>query len=179
MTCITQNIKYPSYIEVYPPKKQILYITWRSYYDTAKRLAYLIQNSGFQFDTIICIARGGMPIGDYLSRCFKVPLGIIIASSYKDNETQQSQLQISNHIAVLEKMGKQILLVDDLVENGTTLAAVKEFIETRFYPTTVKTAVLWFKVTSCITPDFYVGPPIKKETWIEQPFENPYLFPKL
>jgi len=55
----------------------IMEVTWEDYYQTAETLMQKIEDSDWDFDHIICIARGGMPIGDMLSRVFKMPLGII------------------------------------------------------------------------------------------------------
>lgn len=50
-----------------------------------------------------------------------------------------------------------MLLVDDLVDSGVTLARVQEHLTER-YPaiTVVRSAVLWYKACSKVTPDYHV-----------------------
>jgi hypoxanthine phosphoribosyltransferase len=45
-----------------------LYVSWDEYHMLIERLALKIHASGWQFDQILCLARGGMRPGDVLSR---------------------------------------------------------------------------------------------------------------
>ena len=64
----------------------------------------------------------------------------------------------------------KILIVDDLLDSGVTLHAVKNYIQDK-YKAKVLTSVLWKKVCSPIDADFYVKL-MPAEAWIVQPFEN-------
>ena len=59
-----------------------LYVSWSDYHKTIERLAAKVHESGWQFNQIVCIARGGLRVGDVMSRIFKLPLAIIFTSSY-------------------------------------------------------------------------------------------------
>jgi hypoxanthine phosphoribosyltransferase len=152
-----------------------LYVSWSDYHFAIERLAAKVHNSGFAFDQIICLARGGMRVGDVLSRIFNQPLAILATQSYfanADKTESQGELTIGQHMAkVNQTLGKKILLVDDLVDSGKTMQEVVEHLKQR-YPgiDEVKTAVIWKKNSSVFTPDFWaddlVGNP-----WIHQPFE--------
>jgi hypoxanthine phosphoribosyltransferase len=54
-----------------------LTISWEQYNVLVERLALIVHESGYAFDQIICIARGGMRVGDVLSRIFDTPLAIL------------------------------------------------------------------------------------------------------
>ena len=54
-----------------------LYVSWDEYHQLIERLALKIHASGWEFDQILCLARGGMRPGDVLSRIFDKPLGIM------------------------------------------------------------------------------------------------------
>ena len=41
------------------------------------RLALNVHESGWKFDKILCLARGGLRVGDQMSRIFDVPLAIL------------------------------------------------------------------------------------------------------
>ena len=45
-----------------------LYVSYDEYHNLIEKLAIKIHQSGWQFDTILCLARGGMRPGDILSR---------------------------------------------------------------------------------------------------------------
>ena len=45
-----------------------LYVTWQRYHRLIELLALQVHDSKWEFDNIICIARGGLRVGDQLSR---------------------------------------------------------------------------------------------------------------
>ena len=51
---------------------QHLYVDWAEYHRLIERLALSIHRSGWQFDSVIALARGGLRVGDLLSRIFWV-----------------------------------------------------------------------------------------------------------
>jgi hypoxanthine phosphoribosyltransferase len=60
-----------------------LYVSYDEYHNLIEKLAIKVHQSGWQFDTILCLARGGMRPGDILSRVFDKPLAIMSTSSYR------------------------------------------------------------------------------------------------
>lgn len=151
-----------------------LWVTWEQYDDLIEQLAVQVQQSGFQFDQILCLARGGMRIGDVLSRVFNVPLAILATSSYRGTQgTEQGALHISQHVtSSAGQLSGNILLVDDLVDSGVTFAAVGAHLLQSFpLITSLKTAVLWQKGSSTVKPDYVVSV-LDNDPWIHQPFEH-------
>jgi len=53
-----------------------LHVSWDEYNTLVERLALQVHQSGWRFNQIICIARGGMRVGDVLSRIYEQPLAI-------------------------------------------------------------------------------------------------------
>ena len=151
-----------------------LWVTWAQYDDLIEQLAVQVQQSGFQFDQILCLARGGMRIGDVLSRVFNVPLAILATSSYRGTQgTEQGALHIAQHVtSSAGQLSGSILLVDDLVDSGVTFAAVGAHLLQAFpLITSLKTAVLWQKASSTVKPDYVVSV-LDTDPWIHQPFEH-------
>jgi hypoxanthine phosphoribosyltransferase len=151
-----------------------LWVTWAQYDNLIEQLAVKIEQSGFRFDQILCLARGGMRIGDVLSRVFHVPLAILATSSYRGSQgTEQGALQIAPQItSTTGSLSGNILLVDDLVDSGVTFAAVSKHLLQAFpLITALKTAVLWQKANSTVKPD-YVVTVLATNPWIHQPFEH-------
>ena len=59
-----------------------LYVTWDEYFKKIESLAKIIHSDGWDFNQVVCIAKGGMCIGDIISRIYDVPLAILSAESY-------------------------------------------------------------------------------------------------
>jgi len=152
-----------------------LYCGWEQYHLLIERLGRRVLDSGWHFDQIVCIARGGLRVGDTLSRIFKQPLAIISTQSYSGEAgTVQGKLTVAEHMTMTTpSLGSSVLLVDDLVDSGVTLEIVKKHLEERHRSIReVRTAVLWYKGCSRFRPDFHVEF-LPDSPWIHQPFE-PY-----
>ncbi len=151
-----------------------LRVSWDAYHRHIEQLARSIHASGYPFDQVLCLARGGLRIGDVLSRLFRKPLLILAVSSYRDAAgTAQGELRIADNItSAAGPLSGQILLVDDLVDSGVTLKRVQAHLGTHFPAVTaVRTAVIWYKACSVMRPDYYVNY-LPDNPWIHQPFER-------
>lgn len=151
-----------------------LYVSWEEYHRTIENLAVIIDRSGWQFDQIICLAKGGLRVGDILARLFGQPLAIGFTSSYggKDNSVR-GELKMSTHLAMTtSSLGSHVLLVDDLADSGITLQETVKWLKSNFSENIqeIRTAVLWYKGVSIVKPDYYVHY-LPDSPWIHQPFE--------
>lgn len=150
-----------------------IWVSWSQYHRLIENLAMVIDDSGWSFDQIICVARGGLRVGDVLSRLYRVPLAVLSASSYRDHSgREQGQLDISPEISMATgQPSGSVLLVDDMVDTGLTFAQVHAHLLKR-YPAIqeIRTGVLWWKAHSVIKPDFYARY-LEGSPWIHQPFE--------
>ena len=138
-----------------------------------ERLALQVHESGWEFNQVICIARGGMRVGDVMSRIYELPLAILSTHSYMaDGGTTRGELVIAEHMTMTApRLGDRVLLVDDMVDSGHTLAAVYKELPLRFpHIADIRTAVLWYKACSVFKPDYYVDY-LADNPWIHQPFE--------
>ena len=150
-----------------------LQVSWEQYNTLFERLALIVYESGFRFNQIICIARGGMRVGDVLSRIYEQPLAILSTHSYNaEGGTLRGELVIAEHMTMTKpRLGDRVLLVDDMVDSGHTLEAVHAELPRRFtHITALKTAVLWWKACSVFKPDYHVDY-LPDNPWIHQPFE--------
>ncbi|MDP9109794.1 MAG: phosphoribosyltransferase [Pseudomonadota bacterium] len=151
-----------------------LWVSWDAYHRAIERLALLVHESGWKFDQVLCLARGGLRPGDIFSRIFDVPLAILSTSSYREEGgTKQGQLDIGNYIALTRgTLGGRVLLLDDLVDSGVTLQKVQQHLSAHFPAVTeVRTAVIWCTACSAIQPDFFLEY-LPSNPWIHQPFEE-------
>jgi hypoxanthine phosphoribosyltransferase len=150
-----------------------LHISWEEYNALVERLALQVHESGWRFNQIICIARGGLRVGDVISRIFELPLAILSTHSYTaEGGTLRAQLVIAEHMTMTApRLGERVLLVDDMVDSGHTLEAVFKQLPQRFpHIEALRTAVLWYKAASVFKPDYYVSY-LPDNPWIHQPFE--------
>jgi uncharacterized protein len=150
-----------------------LYVTWDDYRHAMESIARDVLRSGWHFDQIVCIARGGLRVGDVLSRIFDVPLAIISTQSYGgEGGTVRGHIRVAEHLTMTtQRLGTRILLVDDLVDSGITLDVVKRHLEERYVTEDVRTAVLWYKAVSMFKPDYFAHY-LAENPWIHQPHEN-------
>jgi hypoxanthine phosphoribosyltransferase len=141
------------------------YISWPEYGNLAEALAEKVRSSGKAFDLIIGIARGGIPVAMVVADHLGVKIDFINVKSYSGIAERASPKILSTLTEDIE--GKSILLVDDLVDHGDTLATVKSYLEQRD-PALIVTAVLFKKPWSKIDPDHYLE---VVDKWVVFPFE--------
>ena len=150
-----------------------LHVSWDQYNTLIERLALSIHESGWRFNQIVCIARGGLRVGDVLSRIYETPLAILSTHSYtEEGGTVRGGLVIAEHMTMSSPgLGDRILLVDDMVDSGHTLEAVAKTLPLRFpHIREQRTAVVWWKACSVFKPDYHVTY-LPNNPWIHQPFE--------
>jgi len=151
-------------------------ISYEEYSEAIDRIAIQISDSGFKPSHIICIARGGLRVGDILSRIFRVRCSYLGAESYqiaekgKISDQQKSEVTFARDISSTTKnFGNNILIADDLVDSGLTLEKSLEFLLNHepFKGKNInfKTAVLYKKPKSKITPDYLVHD-MKDNLWL-------------
>jgi uncharacterized protein len=152
-----------------------LHISWEEYNKKIEELAMQIHTDGYKFNQIVCIAKGGLRVGDIISRIFDVPLAILSVESYTGDGVKDTQgsITFSRDLAkTTPNIGSKVLLVDDLADSGVTLEKTLEWLEHYygFYMEEVRTAVIWSKAISKFKP-YYAVEYLKGNPWIHQPFE--------
>ena len=150
-----------------------LRVDWEEYYRLIEVLALKIHRSGYAFDSLLCLARGGLRVGDVISRIFERPLAVLTVSSYREAAgKQRGALQIAAAISSIEEeLHGRVLLVDDLADSGETLDGVVQYLNRRFARISeLRTAVIWLKGCSQFRPDYFASH-LPDSPWICQPFE--------
>ena len=154
--------------------KSDLYVSWTDYHHAIEKLALKVYESGWEFNQIVCLARGGLRVGDLLSRLYRKPLAILFASSYGGTgDRQRGSLTFSSNLTMTgSNLGSHVLLVDDLVDSGVTLQKTIPWLQEHYAQDVqeIRTAVLWYKACSVYAPDYYVDF-LPHNPWIHQPFE--------
>ena len=151
------------------------YVSWDEYRRDIETLAIQIYESGWEFNQIVCLAKGGLRIGDTLCRLFDVPLAILSTASYggSDGRTRGSFTFSRDLSMTTPSLGSQVLIVDDLVDSGYSLKKSIDWLRHKygFYIEDLRTAVLWYKADSIFKPDYHVTY-LPDNPRIHQPFEG-------
>ncbi|WP_028357991.1 phosphoribosyltransferase [Brackiella oedipodis] len=150
------------------------WVSWEQYHRLIEELTLQVYHSDWKFDVIVCLARGGVRVGDVMSRIYDVPLAILATSSYREAAgTIQSTLDIAEFITITKgTLSGRVLLVDDMVDTGHTFNKVREHLLAQFPQIEeLRSAVLWWKGHSTVQPDYYVKK-LDTNPWIHQPFED-------
>jgi hypothetical protein len=138
----------------------MIFVDFKKYHDDIFRLCKKIIESRDPYDFVIGIARGGLPPSFFISKALKVPIALMISKRYPDESKGQIPILpkpvFSKHVASLDKIAGQGILVDDLVDGGETLIYAIEYLRKEYSEVSLKTAVLYKKAHSQISPDFYI-----------------------
>ena len=154
-----------------------LHISWEEYHKKTEELAVQVHNDGWEFNQVVCIAKGGMRVGDIFARIFNVPLAILSVESYKGEgvKNQRGTITFSRDLAKTSpNIGSKVLLVDDLADSGITLKKSIDWMQ-HFYgfylDEPIRTGVLFYKAASSFKPDYYIDY-LEDSPWIHMPFEK-------
>ncbi|WP_429137802.1 xanthine phosphoribosyltransferase [Aeromonas veronii] len=141
------------------PKK--FYVSWDNLQREARRLARR-QLPANQWKGIIAVSRGGLVPAALMAR----ELGIrnvetLCISSY-DHDNQRELVVVKG--ATTAGDGEGWLIVEDLVDTGTTAKAIRDL-----YPKAKFIAIFAKPMGEPLLDDFEVA--IPQDTWIEQPWD--------
>jgi uncharacterized protein len=141
------------------------YISWSEYGNLAEALAEKVRAAGRRFDLVVGIARGGIPVAMVVSDHLNVVIDFVNVKSYNDIGKRAAPRILTT---LTERVtGKDVLLVDDLVDQGDTMAFMKRYLLQQ-NPRSLQTAVLFKKPWSRTEPDYYLE---SVSEWVVFPFE--------
>ncbi|HBD12375.1 MAG TPA: hypoxanthine phosphoribosyltransferase [Porticoccaceae bacterium] len=142
-------------------------------------LGKAVWDSGFRPDLIVGLWRGGSPVAIAVHELF-ARLGVNVdhlplrTRLYSGIDQRAQSVEITGMEYVNQRIGaiKNILLVDDIFDTGTSMSAVVSQIESDLNSATeTRIATVWFKPThnkSKLRPDYYVH---STDKWIVFPHE--------
>jgi xanthine phosphoribosyltransferase len=112
-------------------------------------------------DVILPLARGGLSMGHFLAEMLDIRDVSVINSIHYDKDKKLNSLEIFN-IPDLTKY-KKAIIVDDISDSGDTLKAVISKLNTLYPHLEIKSATIFYKLTSKVIPDFKLK---KADKWI-------------
>ena len=108
-----------------------LHISWDEYNKKTEQLAVQVHKDGWDFNQVVCIAKGGMRVGDIMARIFNVPLAVLSVESYRGDgvKNKRGSITFSRDLAKTSpNIGSKVLIVDDLIATGGTAKALASLI---------------------------------------------------
>jgi len=113
-------------------------------------------------DTIVALARGGLIGAQLLGYALSIRhIELLRVVSY-DGEAQRSAVSIEGGCDLSQS--QRVLIVDDIVDSGETLKAVREYLLGAYPHLELKCAAPWFKSAAVAQPEFCVR---EATEWIE------------
>ncbi len=144
------------------PKKY--YVSWDDLQREARRLARR-QLPSAQWKGILAVSRGGLVPAAPMARELGIRYVDTICISSYDHDHQRD-------LSVLKRVdgdGSGFLIVDDLVDSGSTAKALREL-----YPKAKLITIFAKPQGEHLVDDFEVS--IPQDTWIEQPWDMAYCY---
>jgi hypothetical protein len=151
------------------PEEDIKYLTpsWGQMNQLAFDISKNIELDGNEFDRIVTLAKGGWPMTRSLVDFLQIDeVASIGVKFYKGVDERYEHPRIYQDIPV-SIQGETVLLFDDVADTGESLEFTINYLKTRG-AAKIKTATLYYKPHSKITPDYYGQ---KTDSWIVFPYD--------
>ena len=148
-------------------------LTFEEVITISDKLAKKIIKSGFQPDYLVGIAGGIFPLA-LLSKTLKIKNIFTLVVESEGEKYKGTNRNKKSTIAFFPKLAlenKNILLIDEITESGTTLHQIGEELQNRYPSCIIKTATLGVNKEKCtFYPDYYVF--FEKGDWVTFPWER-------
>ena len=143
-------------------------VSWDQFHRDARALTWRLNDVG-PFKAIVCITRGGLVPAAIVSRELEVRLiDTVCIASYHDYKSQGDTDVIKeispDVLAIGGEGGKDILIVDDLVDTGKTAQIVREMLPKAHF------ATVYAKPKGRPLVDTFVTE-VSQDTWIYFPWD--------
>ncbi len=147
---------------------EVIYVPWSKALRMCYRLAELVIDSGYDVEVIVTISRGGLIPARIVSDVLGVDEFYTIRSKFWGIGGRIAPEPIIKMYEGVEVRNKRVLLVDEVVDTGATMTKVVRILQ-GLKAKEVRTAVLHYKLTSSLRPDYYVEE-VRKWVWIFYPW---------
>ena len=154
--------------ESQPSPRKPFPVSWDQFHRDARALAWRLAEAG-PFAALVCVTRGGLVPAAIVAR----ELGIrvietVCVASY--DHVSQGELKVLKTVAVEIAAlgggrGKGVLVVDDLVDTGTTARVVRGLLPKAYF------ACVYAKPAGRPTVDSFVTE-VSQDTWILFPWDT-------
>jgi len=145
-------------------------VKWEEVVEWCRRLAEIIESSGYSPSVIVAIARGGYVPARLLCDFLDVQELLSIQVLHWGRAAEITAVAHVKNPYDIDLSGKRALLVDDIVDTGDSVIVARDFILSRWRPAELKVAAMqWISPVAKIKPDFYVEE-VKEWVWYQYPW---------
>jgi xanthine phosphoribosyltransferase len=160
-------------VEPQPRPEKIFPVSWDQFHRDSRALAWRLHEAG-PFAAIVCITRGGLVPAAIVARELDLRLIETVCVSSYDANRQRRELKVIKDVArsvvqVGGGGGKGVLIVDDLVDTGTTARIVREILPQAHFATVYAKPLGRPLVDTFITE-------VSQDTWIYFPWDTGLAF---
>ncbi|OYT49046.1 MAG: phosphoribosyl transferase [Desulfurococcales archaeon ex4484_42] len=154
-------------------------VSWDDIVKWSRELAKKIKESGFKPDVVVAVARGGFIPARLICDFLGVENLLSLQSQHWTEAAKAAERAIIKFPYKVDLTGKKVLLVDDIVDTGESLALAKKYILENWRPKELRIATLqWIKPVAKIKPDYYLIE-VTEWVWFQYPWtrlEDTYQF---
>jgi len=136
------------------------YYSYSEFCKDAKALVGMVKE--YKADAILAIARGGLTLGHYMGIGLDIRDVYAINSIHYDNTNKLDYIKIFNIPNLKEH--KRVLIVDDIIDSGDTMAEILQILSQKYPDIEFKTVSIFYKPTAKVNPDFTLK---EAKEWID------------
>ena len=144
-------------------------MTWDMFGQSARDVAQMVTDDGYEPDMVLAIARGGLLIGGAIGYALSVKN--VYTMNVEFYTGVDERLDVPRILPpapdFVDLSDGKVLVVDDVADTGHTLASVEEFCEGKVGE--VRTAVLYEKSHSVVKADYVWK---RTDLWINFPWSD-------
>ncbi len=142
------------------------FVTWEEFGGLTEALADSIIRGGKKYGLVIGILRGGCSLALTVADRLGARVDFLNIKSYVSVGERKPPAILST--LTEDARGKDVIIVDDLVDEGATMSTAVDFVVRNYSPRSVDTAALFVKPWSKFIPNYYLG--VVRE-WVIFPWE--------
>jgi xanthine phosphoribosyltransferase len=154
-----------------PPQKAFP-VSWDQFHRDARALAWRLADSG-PFSAIVAITRGGLVPAAIVARELNLRVIETVCVTSYDATRRTGELKVlksvADSVAKLGNAGKGVLIIDDLVDTGSTAKVVRQLLPGAHF------AAVYAKPMGRPMVDTFITE-VSQDTWIYFPWDTGLAF---
>jgi len=142
-------------------------VTWEEFGGLAESLAdSIMAGNNRKYELVVGILRGGGPLALVVADRLRASVDFLNIKSYVGMGERVEPRVLSTMTE--DANGRDVLIVDDLIDEGTTMSFAVDFLRSHYSPRSIGTSALFVKPWSRFIPDYHLG--VVRE-WVVFPWE--------
>ncbi|MEB3760830.1 MAG: phosphoribosyltransferase [Desulfurococcales archaeon] len=151
-------------------KVPVKIVSWDEIVEWTRGLSQKIKDSGWTPDVVVAVARGGYVPARLLCDFLDITDLLSVQSQHWTEAARAAEKAILKYPYKVDMEGKNVLVVDDIVDTGETLLLARDYIRREWRPVEVKVAALqWISQVAKFEPDYYYLE-VRDWTWFQYPW---------